>query len=559
VLNIAGVEDGDEVVILTFAGDLGPQDVADITQLGAEVVELEDNTGPLEVVNNQQFKVARVEFNSPTDAKVDVNDAMFKQMVVSPTSKCIEHWTKQFDTYAAEHEANAESGGKKMKKREITVMNRLALVKTAAPGAKAGEYAYGEVDVAPFKGFVAGGLVNPQKQASKASYKSLAESLEMTPNPHMPLQESMLRGDGIDIHLAYAAVFRFQELHSRWPATHSAKDADAVVKLAQTISDSRKETDGACWAQKYMYGFPASAMGETEVDRKIDAVRIGRFARLIGTELTGFCAFLGGAIAQEVLKKTGKYLPINGWVHHEDQALVTDECAANISPLGTRYDNQVMVLGKDFQARCANANVFLVGCGALGCEYLKGIALMGVGVGKTGKVTVTDMDVIEISNLSRQFLFRQNHVGSVKSLVGAEVVKGWNPQLKVEGVEQRVGTGTDAAGKEEQFFTTAFWEGIDVCWNALDNVQARQYTDKCCAEHSKPLLESGTLSTKCNGDVFLPFRTKTYNDSMEEEEGNQIAMCTLKGAPYLPLHCIEYAKQAMFSDMFEFSPARDNT
>lgn len=57
--------------------------------------------------------------------------------------------------------------------------------------------------------------------------------------------------------------------------------------------------------------------------------------------------------------------------------------------------------------------------------------------------------------------------------------------------------------------------------------------DKCCAEHTTPLLESGTLSTKCNGDVFLPFRTKTYNDSVEEEDGNQIAMCTLKGAPYL--------------------------
>lgn len=49
---------------------------------------------------------------------------------------------------------------------------------------------------------------------------------------------------------------------------------------------------------------------------------------------------------------------------------------------------------------------FLVGCGALGCEYLKGFALMGIGTADGGMVAVTDMDRIELSNLSRQFLFR---------------------------------------------------------------------------------------------------------------------------------------------------------
>lgn len=346
-----------------------------------------------------------------------------------------------------------------------------------------------------------------------------------------PLGEAMTSGAGIDIHLAYAAVLDFQAETGAWPRTQNAEDAAAVVALAEKISDSRKETEGACWAQKFMWGFPASAMGETDVDRPVDAVRIGRFAKLFGTELTGFCAFLGGAVAQEVIKKTGQYLPIDGWVHHEDQGLVTDESPANVSPLGTRYDNQVMILGKDFQARCADQKVFLVGCGALGCEYLKAIALMGVGCGKRGKVVVTDNDEIDISNLSRQFLFRQQHVGAAKSAVGVEIVKAWNPsvssvtchstaqrsklianghhirahvaafckttrvvtlcdmwalgqrltecialQLNVEGIQHFVGPNTSSAGKEEQFFTDEFWDGLDVCWNALDNVKARKYT-----------------------------------------------------------------------------------
>ena len=64
-------------------------------------------------------------------------------------------------------------------------------------------------------------------------------------------------------------------------------------------------------------------------------------------------------------------------------------------------------------ARLQSQNVFLVGCGALGCEYIKAFALMGLGT-KGGSVHMTDDDRIELSNLSRQFLFRRRHVGHSK-------------------------------------------------------------------------------------------------------------------------------------------------
>ena len=119
----------------------------------------------------------------------------------------------------------------------------------------------------------------------------------------------------------------------------------------------------------------------------MNSASISRFSRFFRGELTGLCAFLGGAVAQEVIKVTGKFSPISQWVHHVDSALATDECEENVGPLlGTRYDFQIAILGKDFQARAANSRVFLVGCGALGCEYLKGLSLMGVGVGRRGKV-----------------------------------------------------------------------------------------------------------------------------------------------------------------------------
>lgn len=46
-----------------------------------------------------------------------------------------------------------------------------------------------------------------------------------------------------------------------------------------------------------------------------------------------------------------------------------------------------------------------IGCGAIGCEMLKNYAMLGVATNE-GLITVTDNDLIEKSNLNRQFLFR---------------------------------------------------------------------------------------------------------------------------------------------------------
>ena len=113
----------------------------------------------------------------------------------------------------------------------------------------------------------------------------------------------------------------------------------------------------------------------------------------------------------------------------------------------------------------------MVGAGALGCEYIKAFALMGVGCGAGGKVHCTDNDNIEVSNLNRQFLFRKNHVGHSKSQTACEVARGFNSSLQVQAYTTLV------APETEVVFNDPFWESLDFIVNAVDNIPARLYVD----------------------------------------------------------------------------------
>lgn len=54
----------------------------------------------------------------------------------------------------------------------------------------------------------------------------------------------------------------------------------------------------------------------------------------------------------------------------------------------------------------------MVGAGGIGCELLKNLVLTGF-----GEIHIVDLDTIDLSNLNRQFLFRQEHIKKSKALV----------------------------------------------------------------------------------------------------------------------------------------------
>lgn len=273
---------------------------------------------------------------------------------------------------------------------------------------------------------------------------------------------------------------------------------------------------------------------------------------------------LGGLVAQEALKGlTSKFMPMRQWLYMDVSELVAQGtksvAAAAAAAAGsellprteTRYAHLDLCVGRSLAERIQRQRVFVVGAGAVGCELLKNYGMLGVGTQGEGQVTVTDPDVIENSNLNRQFLFREQHLRKPKAHVAACAIVEMNP-----GLERRVEVHLLRVheASEDVFSDEFLSKHVDVVSNALDNVKARLYVDARCLANRRPLLEPGTLGPKGHLQVVLPGLTETYASQADpEEEGQDIPYCTLRMFPEEPTHCIEWARDR-FSKLFTKQP-----
>ena len=189
-------------------------------------------------------------------------------------------------------------------------------------------------------------------------------------------------------------------------------------------------------------------------DIKAHEKLIRRMAMCAQGRVGGCTAMQGGIVGQEILKAcSGKFHPIKQWYYFDAVETLAESPLPeeDVTPIGGRYDGQIMVYGKAAQAKLEALKVFVVGAGAIGCEMLKNFAIMGIGCGPQGAVHVTDMDHIEKSNLSRQFLFRNSDINQPKSVVACRAAKKINPSLNVKPYENKVGPETEAVF-DDSFF-----------------------------------------------------------------------------------------------------------
>uniref|UniRef100_A0A8C9RUP7 E1 ubiquitin-activating enzyme n=2 Tax=Scleropages formosus TaxID=113540 RepID=A0A8C9RUP7_SCLFO len=387
-----------------------------------------------------------------------------------------------------------------------------------------GPYTFSICDTSSFSEYIRGGIVSQVKMPKKIAFKSLSASMA---EPEFVLTDFAKFDRPGQLHVGFQALHAFEKKHKRQPKPWNQSDADELVSIANDVN--------------------ANQAGSAKVEQ-LDEELLKKLTYVAAGDLAPLNAFIGGLAAQEVMKAcTGKFMPIRQWLYFDaieclpetEGALLTEEDCA---PRNCRYDGQISVFGCKLQDELAKQRYFLVGAGAIGCELLKNFAMMGLACGD-GEVIVTDMDTIEKSNLNRQFLFRPWDVTKMKSETAASAVKQMNPSIRITGHQNRVGPDT------EKIYDDEFFEGLHGVANALDNVDARMYMDRRCVYYRKPLLESGTLGTKGNVQVVIPFLTESYSSSQDPPE-KSIPICTLKNFPNAIEHTLQWARDE-FEGLFK--------
>lgn len=393
-----------------------------------------------------------------------------------------------------------------------------------------GPYTFSIGDVSGLGQYKRGGMYQQVKMPKIINFKDFTTALK---EPEFLISDFAKFDRPQQLHLGFQALHAFQLTHKRLP--NPMDDDDAIVVLGAAKKFAEQEGLDIELNEKLLKELSYQAQGD----------------------LNPMAAYFGGIVAQEVLKAvSGKFQPINQWMYFdslESLPTSTKRSAELCKPIGSRYDGQIAVFGTEFQDKIANLKQFLVGAGAIGCEMLKNWAMIGLGTGPEGKIWVTDMDSIERSNLNRQFLFRADDVGQMKSDRAALAVQRMNPDLEGHMVtlKERVSPET------ENVFNEDFWRNLDGVTNALDNVEARTYVDRRCVFFQKPLLESGTLGTKGNTQVVLPHLTESYSSSQDPPE-KEFPMCTIRSFPNKIDHTIAWAKEYMFEKLFVKAPQTVN-
>ncbi|KAL4990173.1 hypothetical protein BDW68DRAFT_49418 [Aspergillus falconensis] len=187
------------------------------------------------------------------------------------------------------------------------------------------------------------------------------------------------------------------------------------------------------------------------------------------------------------------------------------------------------------------SKILVIGAGGLGCEILKNLALSGF-----KDIHVIDMDTIDISNLNRQFLFRQSDIGKPKAEVAAAFV-----EKRVKGVKITPFVGK-IQDKDEDYYMQF---KIIVC--GLDSIEARRWinctlvgmVDMDNPESLKPLIDGGTEGFKGQARVILPSLTSCIECQLDMHAPRPaVPLCTIATIPRQPQHCIEWAHQIAWQD-----------
>ncbi|KAJ2459575.1 E1 ubiquitin-activating protein uba2 [Coemansia sp. RSA 2424] len=194
------------------------------------------------------------------------------------------------------------------------------------------------------------------------------------------------------------------------------------------------------------------------------------------------------------------------------------------------------IFGAEATTRVSSARLLVVGAGGIGCELLKDLSMSGF-----QHIEAVDLDTIDLSNLNRQFLFQRRHIKRPKAEVAIQAIRDFNPGIDANARQANI---------KEPAFDVDWFSQFDLVLNALDNLDARRHVNTMCLAAHVPLVESGTAGYLGQVTVIKGGVTECFECHPKPVERKTFPICTIRSTPSAPIHCIVWAKNYLFAQLF---------
>jgi adenylyltransferase/sulfurtransferase len=176
---------------------------------------------------------------------------------------------------------------------------------------------------------------------------------------------------------------------------------------------------------------------------------------------------------------------------------------------------QLPEIGCEGQEKIKNAKVLVIGAGGLGCPVLQYLATSGVGT-----IGMVDFDMVELSNLHRQILYNENHIGAPKPTTASEILKKTNPHIEYIPFEEKI-TSDNCERILSEF---------DIIVDGCDNFKTRYLVNDTCVKLGKPLVYGSILKFEGQIAVFNNKGSKNLRDLFPEPPNpKDVPNCSLNG------------------------------
>ena len=173
----------------------------------------------------------------------------------------------------------------------------------------------------------------------------------------------------------------------------------------------------------------------------------------------------------------------------------------------------------------------MVGAGGLGCPATLYLAASGI-----GRLTLADPDMVDLTNLQRQILYRTDSVGAPKVEAARAALHALNPEVEVFALRKKL----------QEKDLDGLVAGADVILDCSDNFATRHALNRACVAAKKPLVSGAAIRFDAQVAVFdlresdAPCYACLYPEDGAVEE----VQCSTMGV-FAPLTGVVGALQAM--------------